>query len=148
MENERERQLMEINKLNNNNRNKDYKFLKFNSQRVIYPEKNTEIKRANKKRTYRSQEKNLLHTTGGRITTLLDKTPLQYENKGKKILNNSIDYGRKKDTNIFSEEFLNDKNYNRIPGVKRKHIIPRVNMETFNHDDFSAGRKHFFYYRK
>ena len=149
-ENERERR-REIYSLKNNNnkitRDKALKYLNLNSQRVIYPEKDTEIKRVNKKRTYGSQEKNLLHTTDGRITSLLDKTPLQFENKGKKMLNNSVDYGRKKDTNLFSDEFLNDKQYNRIPGVKRKHIIPKVNIETQPIDEFSMGRKHFYNYK-
>jgi len=148
-ENERERR-REIYSLQNNNkitREKALKYLNLNSQRVIYPEKDTEIKRVNKKRTYGSQEKNLLHTTDGRITSLLDKTPLRFENRGKKMLNNSVDYGRKKDTNLFSDEFLNDKEYNRIPGVKRKHIIPKVNIETQPIDEFSMGRKHFYYNR-
>ena len=87
MENERERQRMEKNKLKNNNRNAAYNNTKYNSQRLIYPEKNTEIRKLNKKRTYGSQEKNVLHATDGRITTLLDKTPLQYQYRGKKILN-------------------------------------------------------------
>ena len=128
------------------NRNKGYKNLNLNSQRVIYPEKDTEIKKVNKKRTYRSQEKNLLHTTDGRITSLLKKTPLKFINKGKKM-NCSVEYGRKKDTNLFSDEFLNDKKYNRIPGVKRKHLTHKVNIETQPLDIFANGRKHFSYYK-
>ena len=126
---------------------KALKYLNLNSQRVIYPEKDTEIKKVNKKRTYGSQEKNLLHTTDGRITTLLDKTPLRFKNRGKKMVNNSVDYGRKKDTDLFSDEFLNDKEYNRIPGVKRKHLIHKVNVETKPLDQFSMGRKHFYSYK-
>ena len=147
IENERERE--KENKLINNNnipQKKAHKYLDLNSLRVIYPEKDTEIKKVNKKRTYGSQEKNLLHTTDGRITSLLDKTPLQFKNRGKKMLNNSVDYGRKRDTDLFSDEFLNDKKYNRIPGVKRKHIIPKVNIETQPLDEFSMGRKHFYYH--
>lgn len=120
------------------------KFLNNNSQRVIYPEKDNEIKRINKKKTYTSQEKNLLHTSGGRISSLFMKTPIQFKYGGKKILNNSIDFGRKKDTHLFSDEFLNDKKYNRIPGVKRKHIISKVNIETEPLNELSFGRKHFY----
>ena len=144
-ENEKAREQQEKDIINNRiNLAKAHKYLNLNSQRVIYPEKDTEIKKVNKKRTYGSQEKNLLHTTDGRITTLLGKTPLHFRNRGKKMLNNSVDYGRKKDTNLFSDEFLNDKKYNRIPGVKRKHIIPKVNIETQPLDMFSFGRKHFY----
>ena len=132
-------------KKNKINHKKALKFLNLNSQRVIYPEKDTEIKKVHKKRTYRSQEKNLLHTTDGRITTLLDKTPLYIRNKGRKHLNNSVDYGRKRDTDYFSDEFLNDSNYNRIPGVKRKHLIHKVNIETQPLDEFFMRRKHFYY---
>ena len=114
----------------NRNRNKLIKYLSLNSQRVIEPEKDTEIKKPNKKRTYRSQEKNLLHSSGGRITSLLNKTPLKYEYKGRKTFYNSVDYGIKKDTDYFSDEFLNDRKYNRIPGVKRKHISHKLNLET------------------
>ena len=131
---------------NNVNRKKAHKYLNLNSQRVIYPEKDTEVKKVNKKRTYGSQEKNLLHTTDGRITSLLEKTPLSFKNKGKKMFNNSVDYGKKKDTNLFSDEFLNDKKYNRIPGVARKHLIPIVNIESQPFDFFSRERKHIYNY--
>ena len=144
--NEREREKNELKTHRNGSVERAHQYLNLNSQRVIYPEKDTEIKKVNKKRTYGSQEKNLLHTTDGRITSLLDKTPLQFKNRGKKMLNNSVDYGRKRDTDLFSDEFLNDKKYNRIPGVKRKHIIPKVNIETQPLDEFSMGRKHFYYH--
>ena len=148
LENEIENQKKNnILKNRNISQKKALKYLNLNSQRVIYPEKDTEIKKVNKKRTYGSQEKNLLHTTDGRITSLLDKTPLLFRNRGKKMLNNSVDYGRKKDTDLFSDEFLNDKKYNRIPGVKRKHLIHKVNLETQPVDEFSMGRKHFYYYK-
>ena len=146
IENEKE---TDNNLLKNKMRNKSlHKYLNLNSQRVIYPEKDTEIKKVNKKRTYGSQEGNLLHTTNGRITSLFDKTPLYFKHKGKKMLNNSVDYGRKKDTDLFSDEFLNDKEYNRIPGVKRKHLIQKVNIESQPLDPFFSGRKHFYYYYK
>ena len=122
-----------------------HKYLRLNSQRVIFPDKDTEIKKVKKKRTYGSLEKNLMHTTDGRITSLLDKTPLNIRNKGKKMFHNSIDYGRRKDTNVFSDEFLNDRSYNRIPGVTRKHLIHKVNIETKPKDEFGAGRKHFYF---
>lgn len=144
-ENERDREEAERNLLNNIKlKEKAYKYLNLNSQRVIHPEKDTEVKKVNKKRTYGSQEKDLLHTTNGRITSLLDKTPLYFKNRGKKMLNNSVDYGRKKDTNLFSDEFLNDKKYNRIPGVDRKHLILKVNVES-QPDEFAFGKKKHFY---
>ena len=148
LENEIENQ-KKNNTLKNKNisQKKALKYLNLNSQRVIYPEKDTEIKKVNKKRTYGSQEKNLLHITDGRITSLLDKTPLRIRYGGKKTFNNSVDYGRKRDTALFSEAFLNDKKYNRIPGVKRKHLIHKVNLETQPLDEFSMGRKHFCFYK-
>jgi len=134
----------EKNLINNRNKHKNlYKYLNFNTKRVIEPEKDTEIKKVNKKRTYGSLEKNLLHTTDGRITSLLDKTPFYFPNKGKKMVNNSVDYGRKRNANLFSEEFLNDKEYNRIPGVARKHLIRNINDETKPLDQYVFGRKHY-----
>jgi hypothetical protein len=120
----------EKNSFENNNKRKQNKLLNINSQRVIYPEKDIEVKKVNKIRTYESMRKNSLHNTDGRITTLLGKTPLNFKYRGKRTYNNSVDYGKRKDTNLFSEEFLNDKNYNRIPGVTRKHLIHKVNLET------------------
>ena len=117
-------------------KNKAPNYLKFNSQRVIHPEKDTEVKKINKKRTYESQEKNLIYSSNGSITSLLNKTPLHFKNRGKKIFNNFVEYGRKKDTNLFSEEFLNDKTYNRIPGVTRKHLIHKVNIESQPLDEY------------
>lgn len=149
IENEKEKE-KEAQKLsrNNINRKKAHKYLNLNSQRVIYPEKDTEVKKVNKKRTYGSQEKNLMHSTDGRITSLLKKTPLHFKNRGKKIMNNSVEYGKKRDTDLFSDAFLNDKEYNRIPGVDRKHLIHKVNIETEPLDVFSFGRKHFYCFRK
>ena len=146
MLNEREREMNQLKSYKNGSVERAHKYLNLNSQRVIYPERDTEIQRANKKRTYRSNEKSLLHTTDGRITSLLDKTPLHFKYRGKKMFNNSIDYGRKKDTNLFSDEFLNDMSYNRIPGVPRKHLNQNINQES-NPDDFFCGRKHFRRYR-
>ncbi len=130
------------------NKNRYIKYLNLNSQRVIQPEKDNEIKKINKKRTYHSQEKNLLHTTGGRITTLFNKTPLKIQNKTKKMFYDSVDYGRRKDTNYFAEEFLNDKNYNRIPGVDRKHLIPRAHIESQSSSLCDPGRRrHYLCYK-
>lgn len=144
-EREREREKNELKTHRNGSVERAHQYLNLNSQRVIYPEKDTEIQRVNKKRTYRSNEKDLLHTTDGRITTLLDKTPLHFKYRGKKMFNNSIDYGRRKDTNLFSDEFLNDMSYNRIPGVPRKHLNQNVNQES-NPDDY-WGRKQYRRYR-
>ena len=98
IENEKERE-KEAQKLsrNNINRKKAHKYLNLNRHRVIYPEKDTEVKKVNKKRTYGSHEKNLMHSTDGRITSLLKKTPLHFKYRGKKMMNNSVDYGKKKE---------------------------------------------------
>lgn len=159
IDNEREREKLRANLLKDNYtikymknkiaKERANKFVKFDTKRVIYPEKNTEINKVQKIRTYRSQEKNYKKHTEGRISTLINKTPLQYDNKGKKIVNNSIDYGKRKDTALFSEEFLNDKKYNRLFGVTRKLIIPKVNRESLPSDYFyTAGRKRFMYIAK
>ena len=116
-ENEKEKETEKNILKNKFSKKKKPKYLDSNSQRVIYPEKNTEIKRINKKKAYGNQEDNLLHTTGGRLSSLFNKTPLHFKNKGKRTFSSSMDFGRKKDTNLFSDEFLNDKKYNRIPGV-------------------------------
>jgi hypothetical protein len=144
--NEREREKNNLKSHRNGSVERAHKYLNLDSQRVIYPEKDTEIQKVNKKRTYRSNEKDLLHTTDGRITTLLDKTPLHFNYRGKKMFNNSIDYGRKKDHNLFSNEFLNDMSYNRIPGVQRKHLNQNVNQES-NPNDYYRGIKHYRRYR-
>ena len=134
----------EKNSFENNPRKKN-KLLNINSQRVINPEKDTEVKKVNKIRTYGSMEKDLLHTTDGRITTLLGKTPLNFKYRGKRTYNNSVDYGKRKDTNLFSEEFLNDKSYNRIPGVTRKHLTHKVNLETQQLDKQNDIRNYIYY---
>ena len=59
----------------------------------------------------------------------------------------SVDYGRRKDTNYFAEEFLNDKNYNRIPGVKRKHLIPSAHIESQSSNLCAPGRRHYLCYK-
>ena len=140
LENEKQN---DMNSFGNNKRKKN-KLLKINSQRVLFPEKDTEVKKVNKIRTYGSIEKNMLYNTDGRISTLLGKTPLNYNYKGKRIYNSSVDYGKRKDTNLFSDEFLNDKSYNRIPGVTRKHLTHKVNLETQQLDYKNGKRNHIY----
>ena len=145
LENEKE---MERNVLKNDLNDKKekkmkYKFQNLNSQRVLYPEKDTEMEKVSKKRTYEKCKNDLLYTTSGRISTLLKKTPLIVKYRGKKILNNSVDYGRKKDTNLFSDAFLNDKTYNRIPGVMRKYSAKKINYQEKPLENLKQGRRHF-----
>ena len=54
-----------------------------------------------------------------------------------------MDYGRKRDTNLFSDDFLNDKTYNRIPGVMRKNSIKKINYQVKPIENIKYGRKHF-----
>ena len=145
MENEKE---IESNLLKNSldckkQKTMKYRFQNLNSQRVIHPEKDTEFGKTSKKRTYENSKNNLFYTTDGRISSLFKKTPLIFRNGGKKILNNSVDYGRKRDTNLFSDEFLNDKTYNRIPGVMRKNIRKKMNYQEKPLENVKKGRKHF-----
>ena len=110
-----------------NQKKRKYIFQSFDSKRVINPEKDTEIQKVSKKKTFEGIKNNLFFRTDGTITSLFQKTPLKTRNKGKKILSNSVDYGRKGDTNLFSDDFLNDKQYNIIPGIMRKHRIHQIN---------------------
>ena len=119
-----------------------YKYQILNSQRVIYPEKDTEIKKINKKKTYEDKNKNLLHSTNGSMVSLFKKTPLLMRNKGIKVSNYSVDYSRKKETDFFAESFLNDKSYNRIPGVDRKNMF-RIYNDGGPMEKMKYGRKHF-----
>jgi len=120
-----------------------YRFQNLSSQRVINPEKDTEVEKISKKRTYENSKNNLFYTTNGKISSLLKRTPLVVRGQGKKILNNSVDYGRKRDTNYFSDDFLNDKTYNRIPGVMRKNISKKMNYQVEPIENIKYGRKHF-----
>ena len=99
-----------------------YKYQNLNSERVICPEKDTEIEKKSKKRTYENSKFNLFNVTAGGISSLFKRTPLIIKHKGRKILNNSVDYGRNLETDLFSDTFLNDKKYDRIPGVARKKL--------------------------
>ena len=120
-----------------------YRFQNLSSQRVINPEKDTEVEKISKKRTYENSKNNLFYTTKGKISSLFKRTPLVVRGQGKKILNNSVDYGRKRDTNYFSDDFLNDKTYNRIPGVMRKNISKKMNYQVKPIENIKYGRKHF-----
>ena len=119
-----------------------YKYQILNSQRVIYPEKDTEIKKVNKKRTYEDKNKSLLYSTNGSMVSLFKKTPLLMRNKGVKVSNYSVDYSRKRETDFFADSFLNDKNYNRIPGVDRKNMF-RIYNDGGPMEKMKYGRKHF-----
>ena len=120
-----------------------YKYQNLNSKRVIYPEKNTEFNKTTKKRTFKNSKSNLFNVTDGRISSLFLRTPWTTTGKGKKILNYSVDYGRKRDTDIFSDAFLNDKKYNRIPGVLRKGNVPRIEQFLSPISNTNKGKKHF-----
>ena len=120
-----------------------YRFQNLSTQRVINPEKDTEVEKISKKRTYENSKNNLFYTTNGKISSLFKRTPLVVRGQGKKILNNSVDYGRKRDTNYFSDDFLNDKTYNRIPGVMRKNISKKMNYQVKPIENIKYGRKHF-----
>ena len=120
-----------------------YRFQNLSSQRVINPEKDTEVEKISKKRTYENSKNNLFYTTNGKISSLFKRTPLVVRGQGKKILNNSVDYGRKRDTNYFSDDFLNDKTYNRIPGVMRKSSIHKINDYQKPSKNLNYEKKHF-----
>ena len=47
-----------------------YKYQSVNSQRVIYPERDTEIGRTSKKKTYENSKSNLFNSTNGKISSL------------------------------------------------------------------------------
>jgi hypothetical protein len=118
------------------------KYHNFDSQRVLLPEKNTEIKKINKKRTYEDKNKSLLYSTNGSMISLFKKTPLLLRNKGIKINHYSVDFSRKKETDFFAESFLNDKSYNRIPGVDRKNMF-RIYNDGGPMENIKYGRRHF-----
>ena len=100
------------------------------------------ITKINKKKTSVSQNKSLLYSTNGSLSSLFKKTPYNYRNKGVKICSHSVDYKIKKDTDFFSESFLNDKTYNRIFGVTRKNMF-RIYNDGGPIENIKYGRKHF-----
>ena len=141
-EKEREKNLLK-HTLNLKRRNKiKYKYQILNSQRVIHPEKDTEIKKINKKKTYEEKNNSLLYSTNGSMISLFKKTPLLLRNKGIQINHYSVDYSRKKETDFFAESFLNDKSYNRIPGVDRKNMF-KIYNDGGPMENIKYGRKHF-----
>ena len=142
-ERKREQNMLKYALENKKGKKMRYKYQNLNSQRVIYPEKDTEVKKVEKKKTYENTNKNLFYTTSGNISSLFMRTPYVLRSKGKKIMNNSVEYGRKRDTDLFSESFLYDKEYNRIPGVMRKCFVPKVNYFGKPLEDIKQGRKHF-----
>ena len=106
-----------------------YKYQNINSERVIYPEKDTEIEKVSKKRTYENYKNILLSATNGKISSLFEKTPWIINHKGKKILNKSVDYSRKMETDEFSNSFKYNKENNRIPGIKRKNNVQKISIQ-------------------
>ena len=97
-----------------------YRFQNLSSQRVINPEKDTEVEKISKKRTYENSKNNLFYNTNGKISSLFKRTPLVVRGQGKKILNNSVDYGRKRGKRekklIISGNYVKDK----LQEIKRK----------------------------
>ena len=142
-EREREINMLKYNLENKNQKKMKYKYQNLNSQRVIYPEKDKKKKKIIKKKTYENTKKSLLYLTSGSISSLFMRTPAVLKNKGKRIINNSVDYGRKRDTDLFSDSFLNNKEYNRIPGVARKCLVQRIDYHGKPLEDIKQGRKHF-----
>ena len=76
------------------------------------------------------------------MISLFKKTPLLLRNKGIKINHYSVDFSRKKETDFFAESFLNDKSYNRIPGVDRKNMF-RIYNDGGPMENIKYGRRHF-----
>ena len=75
-EKEREKNLLE-HTLNLKKRNKmKYKYQNINSQRVIFPEKNTEKNKTIKKKTYEKLNKSLLYHTNGSLSSFTVKLAL------------------------------------------------------------------------
>ena len=108
------------------------------------PEKDNEYKKITKKKTYENFKNNIFYTTDGSFSSLFHRTPWISKNKGKKILNYSVDYGRKRDTDIFAESFLYDKKYNRIPGVLRKGCVPNLEYFVKKLTGVEKNKKHFY----
>lgn len=125
------------------------KFKNFNkyqfTQRVIYPENDTEKKRVTKIRTFKSQEKDLRYTTDGTYGSLMLKTPVTFPIKGRKRMNKSIDCGNKPDSILFYEDKIEEcmKDNNRLFGVERKFRSKVINTES-PLEPYKFGRKHFF----
>ena len=106
-----------------------YKYQNINSERVICPEKDTEIKKVSKRRTFENYKNILLSSTNGTISSLFEKTPLIFNHKGKKMLNKSVDYGRKMENDLLSDSINNNKKNNRIPEINRKNNTQKINLQ-------------------
>lgn len=106
-----------------------YKYQNINSERVICPEKDTEIKKVSKRRTFENYKNILLSSTDGTISSLFEKTPLIFNHKGKKMLNKSVDYGRKMENDLLSDSINNNKKNNRIPEINRKNNTQKINLQ-------------------
>ena len=106
-----------------------YKYQNINSERVICPEKDTEIKKVSKRRTFENYKNILLSSTDGTISSLFEKTPLIFNHKGKKMLNKSVDYGRKMENDLLSDSINNNKKNNRIPEINRKNNAQKINLQ-------------------
>ena len=78
------------------------------------------MEKISKKRTYENSKNNLFYNTNGKISSLFKRTPLVVRGQGKKILNNSVDYGRKRGKRekklIISGNYVKDK----LQEIKRK----------------------------
>ena len=120
----------------------NYKYQILNSKRVVCPEKDSETKKVNKKKTYEDKNQTLFYSTNGSMISLFKKTPLLVRNKGIKVNNYSVNYSRKRETDFLAEEFMYDKKYNRIPGVDRKNMF-RIYNDGGPMEKMKYGRKHF-----
>lgn len=110
--------------------------LALNSQRVIHPYLNNEVERrkSNQKRIWASSER-FIHSTDGGITSLMEKTPLTTEIKGKKRFNTSFD----------NRLISTINNPNSMQNEKRTGIRLFLNRTPFLtiESPKSFGRKHF-----
>ena len=115
--------------------NKNYNITK----RVIYPEKNMTKEKPNKKRFF-SQEKNLRNTSDGTYRSLINRTPIVFPVKGRKIINKSLE-----SHDIFLRDLNNIKEDKavRLFGVERKNITKNHNAES-ELPEYKFQRKRFF----
>jgi len=110
------------------------------TKRVLIPEKNLTKSKPTRKRFF-SQERNLRHTTEGSYQSLLDRTPLTFQTKGRKKINRSVDYN---DHDLFLRKNIENDNTIRLFGVERKNITKNHNLES-EPPKFKFGRKHFYF---
>lgn len=87
-----------------------YNKINKNSQRVLYPEKDTtNSKQKGKKCIFidvynEDKEKKLRHSTGGSMKSLLDETPISFPVRGKKRVR-TVSFDNKGTLNLFSEDY-------------------------------------------